>query len=187
MATSKTALGIPDRKSTALVAIDVQDAFLPVIFEMGRVSENCAKLVKAFKVYGLPVLHTEQYPQGLGQTIPDLTVLFGDEPVEKIEFSCMRNKAFKAALSKTKAKSLVLCGIEAHVCVLQTALDALAAGYEVYVVEDAISSRKKTDWETAVKRLHQAGAHSVSTEMIIFQMMEKAGTEEFKQIRAIVK
>jgi len=179
--------GIPNRKEVALVVVDVQDSFLPVIFEMGRVSENCAKLVKAFKVLGVPVVHTEQYPKGLGRTIPDLTALFEDKPVEKIEFSCMRNAAFKERLKRLKAKSLVICGIEAHVCVLQTALDALKEGYEVYVVEDATSSRKKTDWGTAIGRLRQGGAHVVSTEMIIFQLMEKAGSGEFKEIQKIVK
>jgi nicotinamidase-related amidase len=179
--------GIPDRTQSALIVVDMQDRFLPVIFEMGRVTENCSKLVRAFKVFGVPVLHTEQYPQGLGQTIPDLAVLFEDKPVEKIEFSCLRNKAFKEKLAKTKARSLVLCGIEAHVCVLQTALDALKGGYEVYVAQDATSSRKQTDWKTAMKRMQQSGAWRVSTEMIIFQMMEKAGSEEFKKIREIVK
>jgi nicotinamidase-related amidase len=179
--------GIPNRKEVALVVVDVQDSFLPVIFEMGRVSENCAKLVKAFKVLGVPILHTEQYPQGLGLTIPDLAVLFEDKPIEKIEFSCLRNKKFKEKLTTLKVKALVICGIEAHVCVLQTALDALKAGYEVYVVEDAVSSRKKTDWNTAVERLRQGGAHIVSAEMMIFQLMEKAGTDEFKEIQKIVK
>jgi nicotinamidase-related amidase len=182
--------GIPERKSTALVVIDVQDRFMPVIFEMGRVAENCSKLVKALKILKVPVVFTEQYPQGLGQTIPDLAVLMEDKPLEKIEFSCFKNKAFKERLYKLRksgVKQLVLCGIEAHVCVLQTALDAIDKGYEVYVVEDAVSSRKRTDWQTAMDRLQQSGAYRVSTEMIIFQLMEKAGTEEFKKVQEIIK
>jgi len=182
--------GIPNRKSTALVVIDVQDSFMPVIFEMGRVTDSCSKLVKAFKILKMPLVFTEQYPQGLGQTIPDLAVLMEDKAVEKTEFSCFRNKVFKEKLDKLKkagVKQLVLCGIEAHVCVLQTALDAISEGFEVFVVEDAVSSRKRTDWQTAMDRLQQSGAYRVSTEMILFQLMEKAGTEEFKQVQEIIK
>ena len=182
--------GIPDRKSIALVVIDVQDRFMPVIFEMCRVADACSKLVKSLKILKIPVVFTEQYPQGLGQTIPDLAVLMEDKPLEKIEFSCFKNKAFKEQMTKLKksgVKQLVLCGIEAHVCVLQTALDAIDEGFGVYVAEDATSSRKRTDWQTAMDRLQQSGAYRVSTEMIIFQLMEKAGTEEFKQVQAIIK
>ncbi len=179
--------GIPTRKDTVLVVIDVQDAFRTAIFEMGRVAENCSKLVKAFKIFNVPLIHTEQYPQGLGLTIPELKVLFEEKPIEKMEFSCFKNKAFKERLKSISVKKLVICGLEAHVCVLQTALDGIKEGYEVYLVEDATSSRKQSDWKTAAERAQQSGVYRVSTEMIIFQLMDRAGTEEFKEIQEIIR
>jgi len=179
--------GIPNRKEIALVVIDVQDAFRTVIFEMGRVAENCSKLVAAFKFLKVPIIHTEQYPQGLGLTIPELKILFEEKAIEKMEFSCFKNKAFKEKLKALGVKGLVICGIEAHVCVLQTALDGIKEGYQVYLVEDAVSSRKQSDWKTAVERAEQSGIYRVSTEMIIFQLMDKAGTDEFKEVQKIIK
>lgn len=179
--------GIPNRKETALIVVDVQEKFRPVIFEFDRVVENSSKLIRAFHAFKVPIIHTEQYSKGLGVTVPELAALLREKPVEKAEFSCFRNETFRKHVKGLGVKSLVICGIEAHVCVLQTALDAIREGYEVYIVKDAISSRKKSDWKTAMDRAAQSGAYSVSTEMIIFQLMEKAGDGEFKEIQKIVK
>ncbi len=178
--------GIPKREEIALVSIDVQEGFRPVIFEFDRVVDNISRLARAFKGFGIPILHTEQYPKGLGKTVNELSGLFDEDPVEKVEFSCFDCAPFRKSLPPD-ARSLVICGIEAHVCVLNTALDAIKKGHEVYLVEDAISSRKETDWKTAIARAAQSGAYRVSTEMIIFQLMEKAGTDEFREIQKIVK
>jgi len=179
--------GIPKKGDIALIVVDVQEKFRPAIFEFPRVIENCSKLVEAFKALKMPILHTEQYPKGLGKTVSELDKLFKEKPLEKTEFSCFGNAVFRKRLEDLDMHELVICGIEAHVCVLQTALDAIRLGYEVFLVEDAISSRKKTDWKTAVKRAQQSGAYRASTEMVIFQLLEKAGTEEFKEIQKIVK
>lgn len=179
--------GIPNGSNIALVVIDVQEKFSPAIFEFSRVVDNCSKLIRAFQVFKRPILHTEQYPNGLGKTVPELAKLLSGKPIEKTEFSCMRNPEFKKKIEELDVHEIVICGIESHVCVLQTALDAMMLGYEVYLVSDAVSSRKESDWKAGIKRAKQSGAWRVSTEMIIFQMMEKAGTEEFKKIQEIIK
>ncbi len=182
--------GIPKRSGIALVVIDMQEKFRPAIHQFPRVVENCSKLIHAFKLFGIPIVHTEQYPQGIGPTVAELADILGggaEKPIEKLEFSCMRNKEFKDRLKALGAETLVICGVEAHVCVLQTALDAARIGLEVYLVEDAVSSRKESDWKTALTRAPQSGVYSVSTEMLIFQLLDKAGTEEFKAVQKIVK
>jgi nicotinamidase-related amidase len=181
-------LGIPERRKTTLVVVDIQEKFMPVIFEIDRVVENTKKLVRAFQAMKIPVIFTQQYTKGLGPTAEEIAQLFGDEkPIEKIEFSCMENKEFLKRMKGFGVKDLVICGIEAHVCILQTALDAIKQGFRVYIVQDATSSRNKSDWKTAMRRARQSGAFIVSTEMIIFQLLRKAGTQEFKEIQRIVK
>ncbi len=179
--------GIPERGELALLVIDVQEKFRPAISGFESMVGNISKLVRAFRVFGVSVIRTEQYSKGLGPTVPELAGLFDEEPVEKSEFSCFDNQEFKQKLKHSHVRGLVICGIEAHVCVLRTALDAIAKGYEVYLVEDAVSSRKESDRKTAIARAAQSGAYRTSTEAIIFQLMEKAGTEEFGEIRKIVK
>ena len=179
--------GLPNRKEIALVVVDVQERFRPVIFEFDRVIANCSKLIQAFKVLEAPIVPTEQYPKGLGPTIPEIARLLEETPIEKIEFSCMRNPGFAQRLKDLKVRSIALCGIEAHVCVLQTALDAIREGIEVYFVEDAISSRKETDWRIAAQRLAQSGVWRASTEMLLFQLLERAGSDAFKEVQKIVK
>ena len=179
--------GIPKRGEAALVVIDVQEKFRPVIYDVQTVVSNIEKLIKAFKVFKIPVFVTEQYPEGLGATFPEIKSLIDSEPTSKLEFSCFNCSDFKQKLQDSGMRALIISGIEAHVCVLQTALDAIAEGYEVYLVEDAVSSRKESDKNTAIARAAQSGIYRVSTEMIIFQLMEKAGTEDFKEIQKIVK
>jgi len=131
---------------------------------------------------------TEQYPKGLGQTIPQIKRFFQDlQPIEKIEFSCFGSAKFKDALAETKAKTLILTGIEAHICITQTAIDGVEKGFRVYVVEDAISSRSTQDKFIAIQRMMHSGVTVVSTEMIIYELLKKAGTAEFKEILRFVK
>lgn len=180
--------GIPERGKTALVVVDLQEKFVPAIFEIDRVVENTKKLVRAFQAMKIPVIFTQQYTKGLGQTVEEIAQLFGDDkPIEKTEFSCMENEGFLKRVKELGAKDLVLCGIEAHVCILQTALDAIRQGFRVHIVQDATSSRKKSDWRTAMQRASQSGAFIASTEMIIFQLLKRAGTDEFKEVQGIIK
>lgn len=174
-------------ETTVFVLVDVQDAFKPVIYEFDRVVENSNKLLKGAEILGVKVIATEQYPKGLGKTVKEIYLPKGVEPIPKVCFSCLGSSEFMARLEKTKAKSVVLFGIEAHICLLKTALDALEKGFEVHVVEDAISSRTKKNNKIGLERMKQAGAFIASTEMVLFQLMEKAGSEEFKEISKLVK
>jgi nicotinamidase-related amidase len=179
--------GIPKRDKIGLLVIDMQEKFRPAIADFDDIAENISKLVKSFRVFNLPIIHTQQYTKGLGPTVQGLGKLLDENPIEKNEFSCFKNREFSEKLKKNDIRQLVVCGIESHVCVLQTALDAIAEGIEVFLVEDAISSRKEPDKKIAIERMAQSGVYRVSTEMIIFQLMEKAGTDEFKEIQKIIR
>jgi len=176
------------RAKAALVAIDVQERLLPSIFEGERVVRNTVRLIKGARVLGMPVLVTEQYRKGLGATTQAVAAEIADLPLmEKIAFSACGAAGFQQALKKKKISDVILCGIEAHVCVSQTCLDLLDNGFRVFVVVDAMSSRTTENHFIAVERMRDAGGIVVSTEMVLFELLEKAGTEEFKQILALVK
>lgn len=176
--------GKPDRKRTVFVMIDVQEKFVPVIRGVKDVIRNANILVKASEILRVPLLVTEQYPKGLGKTVNGIKV---PKPIEKMEFSCFGCREFVRKLDALKVKDVVIFGIEAHVCVLKTALDALEKGCRVHVVADAVSSRTKDNKELAIERMRQSGIYVVTTEMILFQLMDKAGTDEFKKISRLVK
>jgi nicotinamidase-related amidase len=172
----------------ALTVIDIQERLLPTIFEGERVVKNTVKLIKGARVLGIPVLVTEQYKKGLGATTPAIAAeIAGFAQLEKIAFSACGAAGFEKALKAKKVTDVILCGIEAHVCVSQTCLDLLDKGFRVFVVVDAMSSRTTENHFIAIERMRDAGAVVVSTEMVLFELLEKAGTEEFKQILALVK
>lgn len=171
-----------------MIVIDVQDRLWPVMFEKDRLLENVLRLVKGALILRLPVLVTEQYPKGIGRTLPALTAVLPPEPVlEKLTFSACGVPEFARALQARGVTQPILCGIEAHVCVCQTCLDLLDAGLRPFVVADAISSRTPENWRLALDRMRAAGAVIVSTEMILFELLERAGTDEFRQILPLVK
>ncbi|MCX6817760.1 MAG: hydrolase [Candidatus Aenigmarchaeota archaeon] len=181
-------LGIPKRGSACLVIIDVQQRFRGAIFEFGKMSASVSKLAEAFRMLGIPIIITEQNPEKLGKTIPEITNELGEfKPVAKMHFSCCDEKDFMKALKATKAKDVILCGLETHVCVLKTALDLMKSGRNVYLVCDAVSSRKAMDSEVAIKRLVHSGVFLTTVESIIFQLIDKAGTEEFRKIFHLIK
>jgi len=146
-------------------------------------------LIQAARKLAVPVLVTEQYPKALGATAAELKARLPEDQVyfPKLCFSAMGCEPFVTALEKTGRKSVVLFGVETHVCILQTGLELLAAGYTVYVVAEAVSSRKLIDKELALKRLRRAGAELLSTEMVLFEWLRVSGTAEFKEIQALVK
>jgi nicotinamidase-related amidase len=170
-----------------LVVVDIQERFRPVICGWDETVGNVVKLVRGMQVLELPVVVTEQYPKGLGNTVKEITDVLDVAPIEKITLSCFGSDAFREKIKAFGRKNLILCGIEAHICLLNTTLDALDAGYGVHYVVDAVSSRKKSDKDIAVQRVIQAGACPVSTEMILFQILQKAGTEKFKRVQEIIK
>jgi len=168
--------------------IDIQERLLPSIFEGDRVERNTVRLIKGARILGIPVLVTEQYKKGLGATTPAVTAEIADLPLmEKIAFSACGAAGFEKALKGKKVTDVILCGIEAHVCVSQTCLDLLDKGFRVFVVVDAMSSRTTENHFIALERMRDAGGVVVSTEMVLFELLEKAGTDEFKQILALVK
>jgi len=176
------------RARAALAVIDIQERLLPAIFEGERVVQNTVRLIKGARILGIPVLITEQYKKGLGATVPAIAAeIEGLKQMEKVAFSACGAAGFEKALKTKKVTDVILCGIEAHVCVSQTCLDLLDRGFRVFVVVDAMSSRTTENQFIAVERMRDAGAVVVSTELVLFELLEKAGTEEFKQILALVK
>jgi nicotinamidase-related amidase len=182
------AFGILRRSNTLLVVIDVQEKFRPAVFQFDRVINSIRKLSEGFRLLGIPVVVTEQYPKGLGATVSEVKKSLGKfSPVEKISFSCFEDEKFRTAVRAHKPGNLVLAGIESHVCVLQTALDALAQGLSVHVAVDGISSIHESDHLIAVERLKQAGVFMASSEMLLFQLLDDAKDPDFKKLSGIVK
>ena len=177
-------------ENSLLLVIDIQEKFKPVIYEFDRVVDNTSKLIKSFNLLNIPITVTEQYPKGLGATVAGVkNNLKNYDYVEKVAFDCFNDNAFLNVIKKkfTPVKNIIVCGIESHVCVFQTVLSALEKGFNVYLVADAVSSRKKSDYEIALKRLMHEGAKISSTEMIIFQMIKDSKDDNFKEIFKIVK
>jgi len=173
------------REEVALVVIDVQDRLLPTIAEGDRVVANIVKLVRFFRLLNLPTIVTEQVK--LGTTVPEIRAELPDvEPVVKSDFSCFGCEDFAETLRGLGRNALALTGIESHICVAQTALRALPE-YSVHVVSDAISSRSPQNVAVAVKRMLQAGATITSTEMLIYELLQRAGTDEFRAALKLVK
>lgn len=179
------------RQETVLVIIDMQERLLPAIPEDRRASvvRNALIAIEAARVLTIPVVVSEQYPKGLGPTIADVRDRLGEQfaPIEKLAFSCGRSAEFKEALQATGRQDVLLMGVEAHVCVLQTAVDLLNAGYRVFVAADGIASRRLLDYDRAIALLDKSGAIVGTTEMFLFQILERAGTDEFKAISKLVR
>lgn len=168
--------------------VDIQERLAFVMEHRGQVTARTALLVEAAKLMDIPVVSTEQYPRGLGPTVPEVkAVLPPGAPVEKLSFSCCGEPSFMEALEGTGRKKVVLAGMETHICVLQTALDLLSAGYGVHIPRDAVCSRRKLDWQTGLELAREAGAVVTSAETVLFQLLGRAGTEEFRKISKMVK
>jgi len=185
----KTSLRLT-RTKAGLVVVDVQERLLPAMFEPQRVVQNAVRLIQGAAILQVPIFATEQYRKGLGPTVPEVAAAIpGFAPLEKLAFSACGAAGFIAALKKKKKKvsEAILCGIEAHVCVSQTCLDLLEKGFRVFVAADAVSSRTPENYRSGLDRMRAAGAVVVSTEMVLFELLERAGTDEFKQILNLVK
>ncbi len=175
------------RDETVLVVIDMQEKLMTKIANREEVIKNTIKLIKIAKLIGIPVILTEQYPKGLGHTIHEIKNNIPEvNPIEKLTFNCYLSKEFTIRIEETGATTLIICGVESHVCITQTALRGIER-LKVYVVCDAISSISEFDLEVAIERMKQEGVIMVSTEMVIFELLEKAGTEEFKKALEIIK
>jgi nicotinamidase-related amidase len=168
-----------------LLVIDVQDRLIDTIADHAAVVQNVKVLIKAAEVLGVPVLATEQ--EKLGETVPELKSILGGSPFRKLSFSCCGNPEFMSKLREVGKRTVIACGIETHICLVQTVLDLLKRRCRVLVVRDATSSHAMIDRETALERMKDAGAVITTTEAIIYELTEKAGTEEFRKILEIVK
>lgn len=192
--------------NTVGVIVDVQARLLPVMHEPDRTIAQITRLIHGLRLVGLPLLATEQYPKGLGATVPevvaawsapvspgvDAAVTTAWEPIQKMTFSCMDETAFRNALDNalpvdSDERVVLIAGIESHVCVLQTTVDLLDAGYEPVVVWDAVSSRNPTDRDIARERVIAEGARVTSVESILFELTRESGTPLFKEISRLVK
>lgn len=176
------------RDQAVLLVVDMQEKLLPAIAGADRILRSCRRIVRAAQTLGLPVLFTEQYPRGLGRTVPGLAALFGESPaIEKTAFGCFDCAEFVDAIERTARHALLLCGIEAHICVYQTALQALGRGLDVYLLEDAVGARSDEARQVGLARLHAAGAVPSHTEMAIYELLGAAATPEFRAILPIIK
>ncbi|MGB8274583.1 MAG: hydrolase [Alphaproteobacteria bacterium] len=177
-----------ERQQSCLLVVDVQERLLPSIRNKQQVVSNCRILLTAAARLGVPVLASEQYPKGLGPTVPELRPLLPEGAVlEKVEFSCAANRPYLERLKGLGRRQAVITGIEAHICVLQTALGLKAEGYDGFVVADAMGSRTPASHEAALARLRLAGIPAVTTEMVLFEWLGCAGTAEFKELSALIR
>jgi nicotinamidase-related amidase len=177
------------REDTGLILVDVQEAFRPVIDGFDRVVANCGLLAEGFGVLGRPVLVSEQYPKGLGPIVPELAERLpeGAVTIEKLRFSACGVDAFDEALAAAGCAAWVVAGIETHVCVNQTVHDLLARGLDAHVAADAVSSRTAENRVLGLEKMAADGARVTSAEMALFEMLEVAGSPEFKQISKLVR
>ena len=185
-----TASRILSPKSCALVVIDPQTKLMPAIFEADRVIKNAVLLLRLSQILAIPAVITTQYSQGLGPLVAEVACAApGATPFDKTSFGCFGDENFVAHLKQVAPgrDALLLAGVESHVCVTQTALGALNAGYEVHVARDATSSRMRENWEAGLHRMDRAGAVISSTEMMIYELLGRSGTPEFKAILPLLK
>jgi nicotinamidase-related amidase len=177
-----------DRKRAALAVIDMQEAFRKVIPDFAVTAEHVAILVQACNLLDVPIIVTEQYPKGLGRTVAEIACHLpeGLATIEKLSFSACGVQEFDTRLRERHIEQVMLCGIEAHICVSQTAHDLLQNGYQTHLLSDAISTRLDRNRELAINKIAKAGAIISSIEMALFELCP-AGTPEFKQIQALVK
>jgi nicotinamidase-related amidase len=174
--------------SAVLLIIDVQEKLFRVMHQKEELAGNLQKLIKGIAVLEIPVLVTEQYPQGLGPTIPEISQLLPEcRPFPKISFSCYGDDSFLQEFKKLGRKQVLISGIESHICVYQTAADLISAGYEVYAVVDAISSRTEQNRDIGLKMMTQLGVKLTGTEAVLFEFLKAAKGEKFKAISQIVR
>lgn len=181
-------MNIIDRNDAVLAAIDFQTKLMPAMADREKLEEAAVKLIKGLGVLKVPAIVTQQYTKGLGPTVSPIAEALGDyEPIEKTTFSAMEEPDFVKALEQSGKKTVILIGIEAHICVQQTALQLMDRGYSVYVIQDCIASRKESDNLCSQQRMAAAGAVITTYESILYELLKGAKAEGFKAISAIVK
>ncbi len=176
------------KEGTALVIVDVQEKLLPYVIDKEKVVENVQMLIKFADIMSIPIILTEHYPKGLGKTVPEVSeVLKNYAPITKVIFSCCGAKGFISRLKDLGVSRIMIAGIESHICVEQTTLDVMHAGLDVHVIADAISSRTMENKNIGIEKMRQFNAVISSTEMAMYEIMERADTKEFKEVLKLVK
>lgn len=183
-----THYAIVTRKGTVFVIIDYQEKLVPMVWRSEEITANARLLIEAAPIYGIPIIYTEHYPKGLGSTVPEIMDLLSNaERFEKVVFSAFGSKEFSKKLEELGATTLVVMGIESHICVSQTVHDAIDRGYAVHVISDAISSRKELNHWVGLGKMKEAGAVISSAETALYEIQYQAANTEFKQLLKLVK
>ena len=177
-----------DRNKAMLLIIDIQERLAVVMDRKDQVVKNTQHLIELAKLQNLPTVVTEQYPKGLGKTIPEIqSSLRLYLPIEKVSFSCCGEAPFNEHIKRLDRKQIIVTGMETHVCVLQTCLGLIKDGYDVHLVADAVCSRTKANWRSGIEFIRDAGGVLTNTETVLFQLLGVAGTPEFKAISNRIK
>ena len=177
-----------NREDAALLVVDMQERILPVINDHAEILKKVVTLVKGAKIINIPIKVTEQYPKGLGHSVSEVRNECAEAPVfEKMSFSCTGSDEFMDSLEDSGCGQVIICGIETHVCVLQTALELLNEGIQVFVAADAVGSRDVRNYQNAIRRMEMSGAVISNTESILFELLASAAAPEFKEISRLVK
>lgn len=177
-------------ENCALVVVDVQQKLLPPIFNKEQLVRNASLLIRLAKILDIPILLTTQYAKGLGETVPEiLALLDGVQPIDKLDFGCFGKDAFCSAVKALPGNrtTMLLCGMETHICVMQTALGALEQGYLVHVASDAVGSRAEWNWTVGLGRMRDAGCVISSTEMMMYELLRQSGTPAFRELLQYLK
>ena len=182
---------LPDRltaERTVLVVVDLQEKFRDIVHGMDQVLASTERLIRFCQQLEIPIVTTEHYPRGLGVTVPEIRNLHDSfTPIEKIDFSCAGCAPFNEAIDDLARDQIILCGIETHVCIYQTAFDMLRQGKQVSVAVDAVSSCSAANREIGLKRMSELGVQSMGAQMIMFEILGKAGTAQFKDVAGLLK
>ena len=179
-----------EAEQCALIVIDIQEKLLPPIFQKEQLVKNSLLLIRLAGIMKIPVIATMQYAKGLGKTVPEIASLLPEtEPIDKQMFSCFGSDEFCSVLKRMPGQrnTVLLCGMESHICVMQTALAALREGYIVHVASDAVSSRTEWNWKIGLERMRAAGAVISSTEMMMYELMRSSGSPAFKELLPYLK
>jgi nicotinamidase-related amidase len=177
-----------NKNNAVLLIIDIQERLAVVMDRKDQVVRNTLHLVELAKMQNIPVVVTEQYPKGLGRTLPEITAALPSYlPIEKVSFNCCGEPSFNEQMQRLGKKKVIVTGMETHICVLQTSVGLLQAGFDVHLVQDAVCSRTKGNWRSGVELIRDAGGVITNTETALFQLLGVAGTQEFKAISNRIK
>ena len=176
-------------EDTLALVVDFQERLVPVIDHNLELLHNTEILIKGFKALGIPMLVTQQYTKGIGMTVPELASAMGDDFTffDKLTFSCAEDETIINKIAESGKRNIIVCGIEAHICVLQTVIDLILKGYHVILVEDCVGSRKESDRQVGIRRAIAEGAVITSYESVLFELTRVAKTEVFKEISRLIK